>query len=600
MVSDILYELAFKYKKTGLWEMLNEAEVFALEFSNGKTGYITITGASGKHISLSVFTRGEAYNSYIDIITADEASAGSRLLYQEKILQQDCLQCLFCDKDSLSKNEQDRTRNYARKHGISLKGSNAWPRFINYQPGYVPWQLKKEEDVKYLMEAFGAAIEIAEILKSRPIEEIWVKNAGGGTEKIPLLGSDGSRYQTRLTDLPERQPVQYIVPDMFNEINVAKLRNMQKNGIWECELVQYPVPVQNTPGEIPHFPMIFLAAEANTGFILPVTPVEYYKEKPGDLIDIIVDAFLGQNVCPGTMEVRDKRTYYFVQMLCKKLKTGLKIEPFLKVLDDAEEALAEQWEKKDNSGAGELIDTLNKILELPPDELINLPDIAIGQLETAIKNNMLPEDISEELNEVLRLIKKIDNIKKDTSTNMPAEARTMEDGTNPDKTKADTARINKARADKADKNKTQNITRQKVVVINPAAKSYIISVSCGTGCYRHIQISGDNTLFDLHSAILAAFGFDDDHAHAFFMDNVIWSKTDAYYVKGLEESGRYTCDYKLCEAGLVPGKQFKYVFDFGDEWLFQCKVLRAVAVDTKSPFVTRTKGKAPEQYRDWD
>ena len=31
--------------------------------------------------------------------------------------------------------------------------------------------------------------------------------------------------------------------------------------------------------------------------------------------------------------------------------------------------------------------------------------------------------------------------------------------------------------------------------------SYVISVSSGTGCYRHIQISGDSTLFGLHGAI---------------------------------------------------------------------------------------------------
>jgi hypothetical protein len=39
----------------------------------------------------------------------------------------------------------------------------------------------------------------------------------------------------------------------------------------------------------------------------------------------------------------------------------------------------------------------------------------------------------------------------------------------------------------------------------------------------------------LHSAILDAFDFDDDHAHAFFMDNHIWSDNDSYYCDLLEE-----------------------------------------------------------------
>ena len=50
-------------------------------------------------------------------------------------------------------------------------------------------------------------------------------------------------------------------------------------------------------------------------------------------------------------------------------------------------------------------------------------------------------------------------------------------------------------------------------------KTYIISVSLKKGCYRHIQIASDKTLDELSQAILSAFDFDNDHLHAFFMDN---------------------------------------------------------------------------------
>ena len=50
------------------------------------------------------------------------------------------------------------------------------------------------------------------------------------------------------------------------------------------------------------------------------------------------------------------------------------------------------------------------------------------------------------------------------------------------------------------------------------------------------------------------------------------------------------------------GSQFKYVCDFGEEWRFQCKVLRGLEEDTKVPFVLREVGEAPFQYGepDWD
>lgn len=130
--------------------------------------------------------------------------------------------------------------------------------------------------------------------------------------------------------------------------------------------------------------------------------------------------------------------------------------------------------------------------------------------------------------------------------------------------------------------------------------SYVISVSLGTGCYRHIQICKNATLYKLHEAILDAFEFVDDHAHAFFMDNKTWSQADAYYSMKMDGHERLTKGRKLEKLNLVKGSQFKYVFDFGEEWRFQCKVLRELEEDTKTPVVIREVGKAPFQYGEPD
>ena len=132
-------------------------------------------------------------------------------------------------------------------------------------------------------------------------------------------------------------------------------------------------------------------------------------------------------------------------------------------------------------------------------------------------------------------------------------------------------------------------------------KSYVISVSLGTGCYRHIRISGKATLEDLSDAILDAFDFDNDHLHAFFMNNRAWDDMDCYYSPYAEEDGFRTTDsYKLQFINLEIGKKFLYIFDFGDDWRFQCKVLNILDEDTKEPVVVRTKGAAPMQYPNFD
>ncbi|MBQ9059621.1 MAG: hypothetical protein IJ128_00580 [Firmicutes bacterium] len=132
----------------------------------------------------------------------------------------------------------------------------------------------------------------------------------------------------------------------------------------------------------------------------------------------------------------------------------------------------------------------------------------------------------------------------------------------------------------------------------------VLSLSLGKGCYRHLRISEDVMLEDLAEVILWAFGFVNDHAHAFFMDNRIWSRADSYYMAGIDPWERTTDQYRLQDTGLYKDKQFKFVFDFGDEWVFQCKVLQTglEAKDDEqldSAEIIRTKGEPPAQYG-WD
>ncbi|WP_409969171.1 hypothetical protein RFF05_04330 [Bengtsoniella intestinalis] len=154
--------------------------------------------------------------------------------------------------------------------------------------------------------------------------------------------------------------------------------------------------------------------------------------------------------------------------------------------------------------------------------------------------------------------------------------------------------------------------------------SYIFSVSIATGCYRHIRVDGRDTLEMLSAYILEAFDFDNDHAHAFFMDNKAWSDMDCYFVDNGSDECRNTCDYRLMDLKVITlvkmpsmgsfpmrmtnnwfpcgskplevGHKFKYIFDFGDDWRFDCKVLKILEEETEVAHIVRSKGQPPTQY----
>lgn len=131
-------------------------------------------------------------------------------------------------------------------------------------------------------------------------------------------------------------------------------------------------------------------------------------------------------------------------------------------------------------------------------------------------------------------------------------------------------------------------------------ESYVIKVALNGQCYRHIQISKYAPLGVLSEVILETFGFDDDHCHAFFMDNRYWSNGDAYYSDDMDGGSRISYRMPLHRLGLKKGDAFKYLFDFGDEWRFQCRILQELEEKTDEPKVIKAVGEAPEQYPSWD
>jgi hypothetical protein len=132
-------------------------------------------------------------------------------------------------------------------------------------------------------------------------------------------------------------------------------------------------------------------------------------------------------------------------------------------------------------------------------------------------------------------------------------------------------------------------------------KSLVLSVSARAGCYRHIQISEKATLYELHRKILASVDFDDDHMHAFFMNNRAWDPNAEYTCPGDDLDGAlgFSDKIKLSKFQLYKGDKFLYIFDFGDEWRFQIKVLRVVDEATRSPVVLKSVGNI-SQYGFYD
>ena len=137
---------------------------------------------------------------------------------------------------------------------------------------------------------------------------------------------------------------------------------------------------------------------------------------------------------------------------------------------------------------------------------------------------------------------------------------------------------------------------------------YTITVTCVCGIslesewVRIIEVESSFSLEDLHFEILHSVGFDNDHLYDFFLANSPRGGRSVI----VEQDHYGDSDYStvLLESVFPTGrKRLYYLFDYGDNWLFEVRKARGEKEkDSKVtyPRVVDKLGPNPEQYPESD
>ncbi len=118
--------------------------------------------------------------------------------------------------------------------------------------------------------------------------------------------------------------------------------------------------------------------------------------------------------------------------------------------------------------------------------------------------------------------------------------------------------------------------------------------------WRTIEIAENQTLDDLHYAILGSVDFDSDHLYSFFMSGKAWDRATEY-ASPYGEERRSAARVKIGDLRLRMKQRFLYLFDYGDEHRFEVQLVATNPDAPKGdyPKVVKKHGQAPPQYPDW-
>lgn len=95
--------------------------------------------------------------------------------------------------------------------------------------------------------------------------------------------------------------------------------------------------------------------------------------------------------------------------------------------------------------------------------------------------------------------------------------------------------------------------------------------------WRTVEVTGDETLADLHAIIQIAMGWEDCHMHSFHIDGVEYGgepEDDMFGGFGgfAEDESLDESEYKVGQVIEAKGMRFMYEYDFGDSWQHEITV----------------------------
>lgn len=362
-----LYHAAYAFKKTRLWKLLNEDEVFAVRLDGGRIGYCALEGINrGDFVALKLFVGAEAFATLWDKWSCPDDDDPFTV---PPDLRQDCIACALEAREALTAEEEAAIRAHCRANGITFRAPH--PKFMRFRPNCLPWNVTDEQELRDLHAALTAAVWLdVRGLPGVGLHHVLTeKQTRPSDRRIPLLIPDGDAMRIELIPLPPAVKKPFRRPGPVNDIALSRLKKLPKKGRIECALIRSPEPVQDDQAEAPFLPAMLLAIETEQDVLLEPVVAEQPICDPSELLNGFVDALLQRSLYPGEIVVRGEETVGLLRDFCDRAKITMTEAERMPMLDGALADLAGAYSGDAVDGEEDRTGLFNDLAALSDEDL---------------------------------------------------------------------------------------------------------------------------------------------------------------------------------------------------------------------------------------
>ncbi len=262
----------------------------------------------------------------------------------------------------------------------------------------VPWRATDEKDLRAIESALIVVNHIASLIGQTGKKDLGLRpvvlnrdETSLGTEQLDLFTASAADEEVTVPLYSvvngklviERIPLQpfeepsFAPPSRVDEI-AAKLKGKKQKGVYECEVIRLPEPIEGDP---PYFPALLLAVDEN-GLVKFTSPCEDPIYDPDMMLKDFVSCF--RETYPKAIKVRTKETKVLLEKFCRKANIFLVLSADLELLNEALEDMTESLSDDDEDDD---FDELNEVIAM-------LDELSVSEIR------MLPGDLLEQIVEI--------------------------------------------------------------------------------------------------------------------------------------------------------------------------------------------------------
>ncbi len=393
VLRDALYNAAYRFKKSKLWNKISDTQVFAIKHPDGEYGYVSIVRMVGNDYAIALFVGEDGFNGYRRVsFHHDEFSDF------EIEISQDCMQLCYSTEDYMLSDELEEAQAYKRKNNVSIDSDNTYPRFMRIKPNCKPWKVDKAEDAIALIKAAEVSILLSDRIDEVGTQALGLNKIDKDTKNVPLFDVvDGELKICGLAPVPGDKEITYEYVKATNQTTIDAVRNLPKSGIWDAQLVRIPHSCRSFPDEAAYYPQIVIMFNEEDKNFLPMSLMEGVNPDPQIILWDYAKCWRSEGTYPKEIRCVDELTYSYLKDFSEKTDVPICLYKgdvsafnhakdyfFYRLSDPAFEEAVKEMEKM-----AELA------LKMPFDVFRRLPDEMIQTLHASL--NYLPDDLAERL-----------------------------------------------------------------------------------------------------------------------------------------------------------------------------------------------------------